>query len=157
MTMKGLMTAMQTSLKNAAGLSYVADANIFITPDEDIIPQAATFPAIGLKDGTITRTMESSAPGATHLWDAKYQVHVIVYVDLTAGETPLIGQANPSIKGILDIAPDVGTVLHENYQSIAGIIDAYCVVESESEMIGNGETIVLKKRLTFEYQALETK
>jgi len=156
MSMKSLLTAIATDLKNAATLSMVEDANIFITPDEDIIPTAATFPAIGLKDGPIEMEKASAGAGAKLLWDVKYRVHVILYVDMTAGETPVIGQAFPAIYGTTDLNDLVRTVLHEDYQSIAGIIDAFCVMESESEIIGGADMIVLKKRMTFEYQALES-
>jgi hypothetical protein len=155
MSTKGLLTGIQTSLKNAASLSYIADANIFITPDEDIIPMSATFPAIGLKDGPRTPVKGATATGTKLSWDVTYNVHVIIYVDLTAGETPVIGQTAPSIKGILDIAPDVDAVLNENYQSIAGVLDAFCIAESESEIIGNNDSIILKKRMTYQYEAQE--
>lgn len=156
MSMKSLITGIQTSLKNAAGLSYVADADIFITPDENIIPIGCAFPAIGLKDGPIAMSKEATSAGTTLLWEVLYRINVIIYVDMTAGETPIIGQANPSIKGVLDINDAVRTVLHENYQSITGIIDAYCVEENESETIGGNDMILQKKRMTFEYQALES-
>ena len=156
MSMKSLLTAIETDLKNAATLSMVSDANIFITPDEDIIPTAATFPAIGLKDGAIEMEKVSAGSGTKLLWDVKYRVHVIIYVDMTDGETPVIGQAAPAIYGTCDLNDLVRTVLHEDYQSIAGIIDAFCVMESESEIIGGVDMIVLKKRMTFEYQALES-
>ena len=156
MSMKGLLTAIQTDLKNASALSVVADENIFITPDEDIIPMTATFPAIGLKDGRIEMEKEAGAEGTTLLWNVTYHVHVIIYVDMTAGETPVIGQADPAIKGTCDLNDLVRAVLHEDYQSIAGIIDAYCIAESESEIIGGTDMIVLKKRMTFQYEALET-
>jgi len=156
MSMKTLIQAIQTDLKNASGLSYVSDTNIFVTPDEDMIPMTATFPAIGLKDGAIAMERQAGAAGGKHLWEVTYQVHVIIYVDLTAGETPVVGQTSPSIKGTLDINDDVRTVLHEDYQSITGVIDAYCVAEGESEIIGNDDALVLKKRMTFEYMALET-
>lgn len=156
MSMKSLIMAIQTDLKNASTLSAVDDANIFITPDEDIIPMTATFPAIGLKDGRIEMEKEAGAAGTTLLWSVTYHIHVVIYVDMTAGETPVIGQASPSIKGILDLNDLVRSILHEDYQSIAGIIDAYCIAESESEIIGGTDMIVLKKRMTFEYQALET-
>lgn len=156
MTMKALLAAIKTDLKNAAALSYVADANIFIVPDEDIIPMTATFPAIGLKDGRIEMEKEATAAGTTLLWNVTYHVHVIIYVEMTDGETPVIGQANPALKGTLDINDDVRGVLHEDAQNIAGIIDAFCIAESESEIIGGTDMIVLKKRMTFEYQALET-
>jgi hypothetical protein len=154
--MKSLITAIQTSLKNAATLSFVADADIFITPDENIIPVTCGFPAIGLKDGPLSMEKQATAAGMTVLWEVRYQVHVIIYVDMTAGETPVIGQTTPSIKGTLDINDLIRTVLHENYQSITGIIDAFCVDETESEVIGGNDMIILKKTMTFEYQALET-
>ncbi len=155
MSMKSLMTAIQTSLKNAASLSYVADADIVITPDENLLPVNCSFPAIGLKDGTITMDKLSTNATTTLLWDVRYRVHIIIYTEMSAGETPVIGQASPSIKGILDINDAVRTVLHENYQSISGIVDAYCVEEEEGEVIGGNDMIVLKKRMTFEYMALE--
>ena len=157
MSMKSLLTAIKTDLQNAAGLSFVADANIFIVPDEDIIPQTATFPAIGIKDGPIAMVKEAtSGSGTSLLWQVTYQVHIVIYVDMVAGEVPVIGSTTPSVKGILDINDAVRTVLHEDYQSIAGIVDAYCVAESEAEIIGGADAIVLKKRMTFEYMALET-
>jgi len=74
---------------------------------------------------------------------------------MTAGETPVVGQATPTtIKGVLDIANDINTVLHENYLSISGVLDAYCVGETESETIGTDDMPVLKKRLTYEYMVL---
>ena len=156
MSMKSLLTSIQTDLKNAASLSSVTDSNIFITPDEDIIPMTATFPAIGLKDGRIEMTKEATSTGTKLLWEVTYHVHVIIYVDMTDGETPIIGQTSPALKGTCDLNDLVRTILHEDYHAIAGIIDAYCVAESESEIIGGVDMIVLKKRMTFEYQALET-
>ena len=156
MTMKALIQAIQTDLKNAATLSVVTDSNIFITPDEDIIPMTATFPAIGLKDGAIQMEMTATAAGTTKLWDIRYQVHVIIYVDWTDGETPIVGQTTPSIKGVLDLNDLIRTVLHEDYQSIAGILDAFCIGEGESEPLPFGEDMVVqKKRMTFEYYAQE--
>ena len=153
MSMETLITGMQTSLRNAAGLAYVADADIFITPDENILPMSCGFPAIGLKDGPVTRQLTSV--GSSSLWDVRYRVHVLTYVDMSAGETPVIGQANPLIKGILTIGDDIQLVLHENYQSIAGVIDAYCAEETESEVVGGKDMIILKKRQTYEYWAQE--
>lgn len=157
MTMKSLITAIQTDLKNTAALSYIADADIVIVPDEYLLPLGSCgLPAIGLKDGSVTRNMEANNTSATLTWQVTYQVHVIIYVDMTAGETPVIGQANPSIKGILDISADVQTALNEDYQSIAGVLDAYCVSEGESELMPWGDVLLLKKRMTFEYLAIET-
>jgi len=155
MDMKTLAQAIQTALKNSATLSYVADTDIFLTPDEYIVPMTCTFPAIGIKDGPIARNMEATASGTKLAWDMRWQVHVIIYVEMPAGETPLVGQTTPTaIKGILDIANDINTVLNENYMSVSGIMDAYCIAEAETEMIGHQDFQVLKKRMTFEYMSL---
>jgi hypothetical protein len=156
MSMKALIQAIQTSLKNAAGLSYVADADIFITPDENIIPIGCAFPAIGLKDGPIAMSKEATSSGTQLLWEVLYRVNVIIYVDMAAGEAPIVGRTTPAFNGVLDINDAVRTVLHENYQSITGIIDAYCIEENESETIGGNDMILQRKRMTFEYQALES-
>jgi hypothetical protein len=132
----------------------VADADIFITPDEYIVPMTCAFPAIGLKDGPISKEKEASSAGTTLAWDVRYHVSVIIYVDMTAGETPIVGQTTPSIKGILDIAQDINTILHENYLSISGILDACCIGEAESEIIGFSDIQILKKRLIYEYMVL---
>jgi hypothetical protein len=155
MDMKTLVQAIQTALKNSATLSYVADADIFVTPDEYLVPIGCTFPAIGIKDGPIIKDKEATASGTKLAWDVRYSAHVIIYVEMTAGETPVVGQATPTtIKGILDIAGDINTVLHENYLSISGILDAYCIGEAESEIIGFSDIQILKKRLTYEYMVL---
>jgi len=155
MDMKTLVQGIQTALKNAATLSYVADADIFVTPDEYLVPIGCTFPAIGIKDGPIIKDKEATASGTKLAWDVRYNAHIIIYVEMTAGETPVVGQATPTtIKGILDIAGDINTVLHENYLSISGVMDAYCVGETESETIGTEDMPILKKRLTYEYMVL---
>lgn len=155
MDMKTLVQAIQTALKNAATLSYVADADIFVTPDEYLVPIGCAFPAIGIKDGPIIKDKEATATGTKLAWDVRYNAHVIIYVEMTAGETPVVGQATPSvIKGVLDIANDINTLLHENYMSISGILDAYCIGEAESEVIGFSDLEILKKRLTYEYMVL---
>jgi len=119
MDMKTLVQGIQTALKNAATLSYVADADIFVTPDEYLVPIGCTFPAIGIKDGPIIKDKEATASGTKLAWDVRYNAHIIIYVEMTAGETPVVGQATPTtIKGILDIAGDINTVLHEMHHVI---------------------------------------
>ena len=52
--MKSLMAAVKAKLK--ADLSYISRGCIFVTEDEDLIPDWVRFPAIGIKDGEIERT-----------------------------------------------------------------------------------------------------
>lgn len=155
--MKTLLTDIQTDLKNAAGLSYINDANIVIVLDENLIPQTMTFPALGIKDGPITKELVASK-GTSLVYKGLYMIHIIIYVEPTAGETPIIGQASPSIKGVMDIRSDIHTVLHQNLQSYTGVLDAYCPEEGESELISgpDNDFMLLKKRLTYQYEAYET-
>lgn len=150
--MKDLIQAMQIALRDAAGLAYIADANIFITADENLLPITVGFPAIGLKDGGITKTL-SAAPD---VWSVKYNVDVIIYVLLSANETPVIGQTFPEIYGVLDINANIHTVLHENELSLSGVMMAYCAGESPSEWMGNEDVNVQKKTLTYYYERIET-
>jgi hypothetical protein len=156
MSMKSLITGIQTSLKNAATLSSIADADIVIVPDEFFLPLTATLPAIGLKDGPISMSKEATSTGTTLAWEVTYQVHVILYVDIQTGEIPVIGQTSPAIKGTLDYNDLIRTVLHENYQSVSGVLDAYCVAEGEGELMAWNDTLILKKVMTFEYFAVES-
>lgn|GEM_PF-621146 len=156
-SIKEILEWVRTTLRDADSLSYIADEDIFITPDEDLVPVSCAFPAIGVKDGPIEMTLDASGQGSGLLWEVRYRIHLIAYVDMTAGETPVIGQASPAIKGALDINDDIRAVLHENYSSLfTGIIDARFIDEGESEVIGSNEMIVLKKRMTIEYWALES-
>lgn len=150
--MKTLILAIQTALRDAAGLAYIADADIFITPDENLLPITAGFPAIGLKDGGITKTIIA----APDKWSVKYNVDVIVYVLLSADETSIIGQIDPLIYGVLDISADIHTVLHENNLSLSGTMMAYCNAESPSEWMGGEDVNIQKKKLTYYYERIET-
>jgi len=148
--MKALIEAIKAQLQGDANLSYVANADIFIVPDEDIIPISASFPAIGIKDGPVTRDMD------THdTWNVLQVVSIIIYQELTTGESPIIGQADPKIYGVLEIAAAVYTSLDENNLSISGMYDARCISETESETIGFEELVLQRKKLIFEYSKTE--
>lgn len=148
--MKELLQAIQTQLRGDSNLSYIQDADIFITPDENIIPVTANFPAIGLKDGPITRIVEEAEN-----WEPHYTVFVIIYQLLTTGDTSIVGQANPLIKGVLDIQEDIHTSLNDNKLSITDMELAYAGDENESETIGHEELVLQKKRLSYLYQKFE--
>jgi len=150
--MKTLILAIQTALRDAAGLAYIADADIFITADENLLPVTVGFPSIGLKDGGITKTIVA----APDKWTVKYNVDVIVYVLLSAGETPVIGQAYPLIYGVLDINANIHTILHENALSLSGVMMAYCASEGPSEWMGAEDINIQKKKLTYYYERIET-
>lgn len=150
--MKELLTAIKAQLQDDADLSYIDDSDIFITPDENIIPVTINFPAIGLKDGAINRIIDSSTG-----WEVVYTVYLIIYQVLTAGETPIIGQASPLIYGVLDIAENIITSLNENTLSISGMMEkmAYPGDEMESETTGFEDLVLQKKKILMIYHKWE--
>ena len=153
--MKELINAIKAKLVAAASLTYIIDSTgIWITPNENILPISATFPGIGIKDGPITRIVHTNLK-----WEVHLSVGIIVYVepDWSAAATSIIGQTDPLIHGILDIADNIHGVLNEEYLSITGMEQAFCVSESEAETIPYDDLVVLQKRLNYEYIKEETR
>jgi len=150
--MKDLLVAIKEQLQTDATLEYIADTNIFIVPDEDIIPITATFPAIGIKDGAVEYVMDTETS-----WIITKQAGVIIYQQLKQGESPIIGYDDPKIYGILEIAAAIYTSLNENNLSLSGMYDARCIEESESETVGFKELVLQKKKLIFEYSKTEAR
>jgi len=148
--MKELIEAIKVQLQGDASLSYISDTDIFITPDPDMIPISAGFPALGLKDGPVDHLVETSEN-----WEVHYQVNIIIYQLLKAGEIPIIGQTMPRIYGVLEIRDNIHNSLNDNLLSITGMELAFPVEETESETIGYEDMILQRKIITYEYQKLE--
>ena len=108
-----LMVAVRDSLKSSSALDYVLDNDIFITTNEDLLPMNCGFPAIGIKGGPCDREISASYQSTKDVWDCNYNIDIIVYQLLTEGETPIVGQTSPEIKGVLEIREDVHTALHD--------------------------------------------
>lgn len=152
MDTKTLLTTIQTDLQAAAGLSYVADESIFITPDEDFIPAELSLPAIALKDGPETFDRDPVGFPAERWQMSNHQIHAIAYVSLTAGDSPVIGDDADGIYGILDLCTAIDAALEAAWAAISGVEDFRIVDSPESQIIGgNGGVLLLKKRRTYEY------
>ena len=82
--MKALLTAIKTQLKTS--LTYVRDSDIFVSEDERMISDAVKFPAVGLKDGTITYTRATKSQE-----DQELQVKIIAYQELRKPEASIMG------------------------------------------------------------------
>jgi hypothetical protein len=155
--MKALLTAIKAALAAAAvpggTLAYIDDdTGLWVTPDEDIVPMSATFPAIGIKDGPVNRIVHTNIQ-----WEVHMLVHVVVYVQLTSGDTPVISGTSPVVRGVLEIAEDIETVLSENYLSITGMEQAFCLDEDEGQVIGDKDFLLYKKPLHYQYIKQETR
>ena len=142
--MKSLLLAMKVALQSAEELIYVVDADIFITPHEDIIPNDATFPCIGLKDGDIER--EESAHKVI---DEILEVDVVAYQLLKAGEITLIG--NGETHGLFDLISDIRSVLDYNELGLDNILRVYIPNELASDFMGAEDVVVQRKIVTYRY------
>lgn len=142
--MKSLLTAIKSQLQT--DITYVRDREVYITEDEDLIPGEVKFPAIGLKDGPVTR--KELAGG---MWEVTLFVDVIVYVGLEKAEAAVMGDAASSQKGVLDIEDDILSSLDDNLLDISGMQEAFAGDSESSQTIGDEKDALQKKKTTFKY------
>ena len=140
--MKALLTAIKTRLKSQ--ITAVRDRDIVVVEDVDVLPAGVDFPAIGLKDGPVTRKRI-----AVDLREITYMVQVIVYVRLSKPEAAVMGWG--TTPGVLDLAPDVLSALEDNYLSITGMDTAECLSEQASALFGDEKEALQRKILNFTY------
>jgi len=142
--MKELLEAVQAELQTE--LDYVRDRDVFVTEDENIVPAKAKFPAIGIKDGRVTRR---KLPGSSLI--ITLTVRIIVWVQLTKDQATILGDAGTGKKGVLDIAEDIDTALDANLLSISGMQEVFSPEEAESELVGDEEDALQRKTVDYEY------
>jgi len=148
--MKALLTAIKTALQGSTDLSYVSDTDIFITADENLIPITVGFPALGLKDGAINFLIEEGAD-----WESNYAVDIIIYQLLETGDISVMGQTDPRVYGVLEIADGIHATLFDNKLSIAGMEVALPSGEGSVEWMESSDISIVKKRITYQYRKLE--
>ncbi len=148
--MKELLQAIQSALRTSATLSYVADADIFITADENQFPTSIDLPAIGIKDGDVALLIEEGQD-----WEKDYLVDLLVYQKLYQDDISLIGQDLPQVVGIFDICDDIHSVLYDNLLSISGMEIALPQSEGRVEWLIGGDLSLIRRKLTYRYQKLE--
>ena len=143
--MKDLLTAIQTQLRT--DLTTIRDADIYITPHENYIPNQVRPPCVGIKDGTIVR--RELAGG---MMEYILNVAISVFVQLHKSEAAVIGDAASGKKGVLEIADDIHASLDENLLDITGMQEAVSdPTEAGSELFGNEEEGLQRKVIKFQY------
>ena len=143
--MKELLTAIKAQLQ--ADLTYVRDSDVFVTEDENLIPDAVKFPAVGLKDGPVRRIEMIGG-----MMEYRMTVKIIALVQLTKPEAAIMGDASTGRKGILDLEADIHTSLDENLLSIEGMISAVALPnQGESEVFGDEVEVIQRKIVGYEY------
>ena len=144
--MKELLTAIKTQLQT--DLTYVRAADVFITEDENLIPDAVKFPAVGIKDGPVVRTEEAGG-----MMEYALTVKIIPYVQLSKPEAAIMGDTSTGKEGILDIEADIHESLDENLLSITGMISAVALPnQPESELFGDETEVVVRKVISYQYE-----
>jgi len=143
--MKALLTAIKTQLRT--DLTYVRDSDIFVTEDENLIPDAVKFPAVGLKDGPVQRTEMIGG-----MMEYRMTVKIIALVQLTKPEAAIMGDTSTGKKGILDLEADIHDSLDENLLSITGMTEAVAAaIQPESEVFGDEVEVIQRKIIGYEY------
>lgn len=143
--MKELLSAIKSQLQT--DLTYVRDGDIFVTEDENLIPDAVKFPAVGLKDGPVIRTEEMGG-----MMEYRMTVKILVLVQLTKPEAAIMGDTSTGKKGILDLEADIHEALDENLLSITGMQAAAAVPnQPESKVFGDETEVIQRKVISYEY------
>lgn len=139
--MKATLTAIKAALQGAAGLSYIRDNDIFITPDTDYVPRQTKMPCIGIKDGAIRYDLDYGADVKT------MEVEIAVFAEILRDEgSSIIGDGTR--KGILEIAEDVISILNENLLS-ASLRENRILRETAGKLFADETSLAVQKVLTF--------
>ncbi len=139
--MKELMLAIKSHLRSDTNLSYVQDESIFITPDEDLIPESISLPAISLKDGQIKNDQKLCKNYIQYA-----QIKITVYQRILKQEESITGT-----HGVLDMASDVTTSLIDEKFSISGLQNVFPIGEGESQIMGRENEMMQMKTIVFQY------
>ena len=143
--MKELLAAIKLQLQT--DLTYVRAGDVFVTEDENLIPSAVKFPAVGIKDGPVVRTEEIGG-----MMEYALTVKIIPYVQLSKPEAAIMGDTSTGKEGILDIEADIHESLDENLLAITGMISAVALPnQPESELFGDETEVVVRKVISYQY------
>ncbi len=137
--MKDLLTAIKQKLQTELG--YVRDADIFITEDEMLLPEAVKFPAVAIKDGRVTRTLDDKT---TIGIDAR--VRVSAYAQVLKVEQSVMGD-----RGVLQMTADIIAALEENNLGLDGVYHAFATSIEASRLFGDRQEMIQKQTVELQY------
>ena len=136
--MKGLLLAIRDRLQTIDGIQ---NSNVFLSPDPDIIPDQKTFPAIGIKDGQVTRSALSCGV-----------IELTLAVEIYVYETQILGDG--ATLSVLDIAAAIHDRLGEC--GLDGYVKAVSPGrESPIRLLHHGGEMILRKQLDYVYEREE--
>jgi len=141
---KDLLVAVKDEIISSAGLLGVRDVDIYIADDLAVVPSAARYPCIAVKDGDVERHRY------VNCYDAVIEVMVAVYQLLKSGEDALLA-TDPATLGVLDLATSIRDVLDDNYLNVDGVYMMDLPSEEGTELVGPDELGLLRKVITYRY------
>lgn len=147
--MKALLLAVQDRLQSQ--VDYVRAADIYITPNLDIIPTAAGRPCIGIHDGPVTREELAGDVIASSMI-----VDLVIYVRILKNEASVVGDAATSAKGVLDIEADIDAALDSWLPASTYIRGGWKGGPTDgSEIVADGTQAASRKVLRYRFEKQE--
>jgi hypothetical protein len=138
--MDTILGTIQPVLQALPGIKSKRD--VYITPDEKLIPSGLRQPSIGLKDGTVRRVELGGG-----MVEETLQVTCIAMVKLD-GDDSLVGEA-----GVIALVKSIESALDENLLGLPGMESAWSPSETASQLFStDNRQFLVKKNITFEYE-----
>jgi hypothetical protein len=141
--MDAILSAIKTALQSSVTL--VADADIFITPHLDYIPNGKAFPCIGIKDGAIQNIELMGECNDRH-----GTVLIAPWVEMSNDEASIVGSV--AVTGLIDISDQIESALNHNLLSVSGVQTVFCDSSAPSELMGDERQYLQRKIITVTYE-----
>ncbi len=139
--MHQLLQAIKTALEAITGV------DVFVTPDENFLPNNVRLPAVGIKDGAVRRVQ-----GAGMTQVSTLEVKIIPWVFLAKDEASILGDASSSEPGIIALSDEIHAVLDDNLLAVAGVESAFSSGESGSVLGIMDAGDIVNKVITYTYE-----
>ena len=138
-----------------AEIADVRQENIYITSDENYIPDAVSPPCIGIRENGVSWSYVPNDRGGR--MRGEYSLMIVVYSDLIRDEMAVTGDESINEKGVLETCKNVVSAL-DGYCPVDGCIDSVITNITPAESFDDGTNIRLcRQKVMQEITALETR
>ena len=148
--MKSILSGVKAALQTADELGYIDENSAYITPNEALFFIDRPFPQLAIADGPTQYIIEDGEE-----IEKRPSIKVIIYQELKDDDQSIMGNADPVVHGVLDIAGDVHSALFDNRLGVATIETALPEEDSETELLVSEDITLLKKTISYVYTKLE--
>lgn len=139
------MKELLTTIERLLGEKMKSVNGVFVTTDEQVIPDGVKLPCLTIKDGAVSVT---DLPGGVR--EKTMGVTFIAWSPQGKDAAQVIGDKTQT--GVLGILDEIVTLLQNNRLGIPGMIDGRQQSEAASVLyIGQNNKTVQQKTMTFQY------